>query len=43
VSSERDATILAEAGMTQLREWRGILRRAGIQAHILRPPAARNT
>ena len=38
-----DATVLAEAGMPQLKEWRGILHRAGIKAHILRPPAARNT
>lgn len=39
----RDAAVLAEAGMNQLREWRGVLRRAGIEAHILRPPTARNT
>jgi len=43
VGSGGDATVLAEAGMSQLKEWRGILRRAGIEAHILRPPAARNT
>lgn len=36
-------SILAEAGIRQIREYRSVLTEAGIEAHIIRPAAMRNT
>ncbi len=36
-------TVLAEAGVRQVKEMREILRGAGIDAHLLNPPATRGT
>jgi hypothetical protein len=43
MGSEGGAVVLIEAGMTRVKELRGVLTRAGIEAHILRPPTAGNT
>ena len=38
-----DTTVLAEAGLRTVKELCGVIRKAGIEAHILRPPRAGNT
>jgi|GEM_PF-3276796 len=38
----QEVAVLAEAGMRKVKEYREVLTRAGIDAHILRPPAASN-
>jgi len=38
-----ETAILAEAGLRTVKELRTVITRAGITAHIVRPPAARNT
>ena len=43
MTTRREAAVVAEAGMARLKELRAVLTRAGIEAHILRPPAAGNT
>lgn len=43
MSQDQDIAFLAEAGMREVKELRRVLMRAGIESHIVRPPAARNT
>jgi hypothetical protein len=43
MSDRPEVAILAEAGLRDLKSLRRVLIRAGIESHIMRPPAARNT
>ncbi len=43
VSESPGLSILAEASIRQIREYRSVLTEAGIEAHIIRPAVMRNT
>jgi hypothetical protein len=43
VNEQPEMAVLAEAGVRELKALRGVLAEAGIEAHIVRPPATRNT
>lgn len=43
MNDAQETAILAEAGLRKVKELRTVLTGAGIEAHIVRPPAASNT
>jgi hypothetical protein len=43
MSDTPNTVVLTEAGLRTVKELRAVIRKAGIEAHILRPPSARNT